>query len=154
VELRKYYSICQKSTSAGTNTTTKKEHNIRPGGNEARKPDVTESRIQNNTPTTATNNKEAIFPQPFDVCCKIDTSFQQCVMDKANINEEDLDALTLGESWDPNKITLRLMNGEYDILVEDMLNEPIEIYEMQKIKTLVARGKSGKAVDIDDNVSA
>jgi hypothetical protein len=59
--------------------------------------------------------------------------FQQCVMDKTNINKEDLDTLTLGESWDPYKITLRLMNSEYDISVEDMLNKPIEIYEMQKI---------------------
>jgi hypothetical protein len=115
---------------------------------------VTEA-IQNDTPTTATkNNKEPMFPRPFEVCCKIDTSFQQCVKDKTNINEEDLHTLTLGESWDPYKITLRLMNGEYDISVEDMLNKPIEIYEMQKIKVLGACWESGKAVDIDDNVSA
>jgi hypothetical protein len=64
-------------------------------------------------------------------------------MDKTNIKEEDLDKLTLRENWDPSKITLRLMNGEYDILVEDMLNEPIEIYKMQAPKVLGARGKSG-----------
>jgi hypothetical protein len=41
-------------------------------------------------------------------------------------------------------------------MVEDVLNEPIEIYKMQKIEGLLgAHGKSGnKAVDINGNVSA
>jgi hypothetical protein len=29
---------------------------------------------------------------------------------------------------------MRLMNSEYDIMVEDMLNEPSTIYKMQKSK--------------------
>jgi hypothetical protein len=53
-----------------------------------------------------------------------------------------LNTLTLGESWDPYKTTLRLLNGEYDISVEDMLNEPIEIYEMRKPKVFAKRGRA------------
>jgi hypothetical protein len=136
----------------------KKEYNIRPGGNKARKPEVTET-IQNNTPTTATNNNnKPMFPRPFDVCCKIDTSFQQCVKNKTKVNEENLQTLTLGESWDPYKISLRLLNGEYDILVEDMWNKPIEIYKLLEPKVLAGLGKSGRRIDEtglnDDNQTA
>jgi hypothetical protein len=60
-----------------------KEHNIQPGGNEARKPGATET-SENNTMTPATKKNKPKFARPFDVCCQIDESFQQCVMDMTN----------------------------------------------------------------------
>lgn len=87
-----------------------------------------------------------MFARPFDICCKIQDSFKQCLRDHSNSNEEDIENLTLGDSWDPLTVTLRLIKWQYDIKVSDMFNEPSEIFEAGTVKKLLPHGKSGAGI--------